>query len=119
MYWTAGRESARCFSGAGTGCSGVGFAGVKADQGEKAWFSPEPDALCRVGGLSREGRSGYLPRSPTRQSLGRGPGQGTTGHLDYMQKAFALGLAVPGASFTKKYVSAIEARALDKTTSLE
>lgn len=119
MYWTAVGESAECFRGTGTGYSRDGFAGIKADRDEKAWPSPEADALCRVGGPSLEGCSRYLPRSPTQQSLGRGPGQGTTGHLDYMQKAFALGLAVPGAIFTKKYIFAIEARALDKTMFLE
>lgn len=53
-----------CSVGAGTGDSRAGFAGLKADQGELVWPSPEADALRRAGGPSPESRSGIYLEAP-------------------------------------------------------
>ena len=44
----------------------------KADGDEKAWPPPKADALRRVGGPAPESHSRQRPRSPARQSSGRG-----------------------------------------------
>lgn len=91
-----------------------GLALQGSEQTEQRWLSPAQELMLFGGRQALSGEPQQVPTSkPPSAELGQGPGQGATGPLGCMQQAFCLGLAVPGAHFTKKCISATERRALD------